>query len=73
MRGKTDVMFGHKGSVSDPPVNLKMMAGVVGTSHATMKQWNRGEFPKSLTIFARICKHRGLNKDEIADLVKAFE
>ena len=31
MRGKTDVMFGHKGSVSDPPVNLKTMAGYVGT------------------------------------------
>ena len=35
MRGKTDVMFGHKGSVSDPPVNLKTMAGYVGTDPET--------------------------------------
>ena len=33
MRGKTDVMFGHKGSVSDPPVNLKTMAGYEGTDN----------------------------------------
>lgn len=73
MLARTDVMFGHKGSSSNPLVNLTEMAGVVGTSPATIKQWNKGEFPKSLTIFARICKHRGLNKEQIVDLVKAFE
>ena len=45
MRGKTDVMFGHKGSVSDPPVNLKTMAGYVGTDPETLRMWRKGKYP----------------------------
>ena len=73
MRGKTDVMFGHKGSVSDPPVNLKTMAKYVGTDPETLRIWRKGKFPKALSIFAKICKHRGLKPDQVADLVKQFE
>ena len=73
MRGKTDVMFGHKGSASNPLVNLTRMAEQTGASPATIKQWNQGNFPKSLKTFALICKFRGLNKDQVADLVKSFE
>ena len=73
MRGKTDVMFGHKGSVSDPPVNLKVMAEYVGTDPETLRIWRKGKFPKALSIFARICKHRELDPKDVADLVKAFE
>ena len=73
MVGKTDIMFGHKGSASNPLVNLTRMAEQTGASPATIKQWNQGDFPKSLTTFARICKFRGLKPDQIVDLVKAFE
>lgn len=73
MLARTDVMFGHKGSVSDPPVNLKTMAGYVGTDPETLRMWRKGKFPKALTIFARICRHRGLKPDQVADLVKQFE
>lgn len=73
MRGKTDIMFGNKESPDNPLVNLTKMAELTGASPAMIKQWNRGEFPKSLTIFARICRYRGLKKDQIADLVKSFE
>lgn len=73
MVGKTDIMFGHKGSVSDPPVNLKTMAGYVGTDPETLRMWRKGKYPKALTIFARICRHRGLKPDQVADLVKQFE
>ena len=73
MVGKTDLMFGHKGSASNPLVNLTQMAELTGTSPATIKQWNQGDFPKSLTTFARICKFRGLKPDQIVALVKSFE
>lgn len=73
MIGKTDIMFGHKGSASNPLVNLAQLAKLTGASPATIQQWNKGEFPKALTTFARICKFRGLKPDQIAALVKSFE
>lgn len=73
MRDRSDVMFGHKGSVSDPPVNLKTMAQYVGTDPETLRMWRKGRYPKALTIFARICKHRGLKPDQVVDLVEQFE
>jgi len=73
MRGKTDIMFGSKESAANPLVNLRQMAELTGASPATIQQWNRGEFPKALTTFARICRFRRLKPDQVAELVKLFE
>ena len=73
MREKTDIMFGHKGSASDPLVNTNMMAELVGCAPSTLREWRAGKFPPALRTFARICKFRGLKPEQIADLVKQFE
>lgn len=73
MRGKTDVMFGHKDSCEDPLVSTNMMAKQVGCAPSTLREWRAGNFPPALTTFARICKFRGLEPDQVADLVKQFE
>ena len=73
MKGKTDVMFGHKGSCENPLVNTNMMAKQVGCAPSTLREWRAGKFPTSLKIFANICKFRGLKPEQVADLVKQFE
>ena len=73
MRGKTDVMFGHKGSCEDPLVSTNMMAKQVGCAPSTLREWRAGNFPPALRVFARICKTRRLSPDQVAELVKSFE
>ena len=54
-------------------VNLSEMAKAVGTNGETLRQWRGGKFPKALTVFARICDIRGLEAQQIGEIIQTFK
>ena len=54
-------------------VNLSEMAKAVGSNNETLRKWRAGEFPKALTVFARICDIRGLEPQQIGEIIQTFK
>ena len=53
-------------------VNLTKLAPAVGSSPATLCKWRKNGFPEQVKIFARICRERGLTREQIGAIVESM-
>lgn len=51
-------------------VNLTTLAPVVGSSPSTLCKWRKNGFPEPVKIFARLCRERGLTREQIGAIVE---
>lgn len=51
-------------------VNLTKLAPAVGSSPSTLCKWRKNGFPEPVKIFARICRERGLTREQIGAIVE---
>lgn len=68
-KSREEILFGegcHK-------VNLSEMSKAVGAHKETLRQWRSGNFPKVLTVFARICDIQELEPQQIGEIIQTFK
>lgn len=52
------------------PLCLSHAAPCVGTTEGTLRRWKSGSYPYVLTVFARLCRLRGLTDEQIGQIVR---
>lgn len=70
-RTAEEVLLGAGDGCCD--VNLTKLAPAVGSSPSTLCKWRKNGFPESVKIFARICRERGMTREQIGAIVEGLK
>ena len=70
-RTAEEILLGTGDSCLD--VNLTKLAPAVGSSPSTLCKWRKNGFPEPVKIFARICRERGMTREQIGAIVEGLK
>lgn len=51
-------------------INLQKLAPAVGSTPSTLCKWRKNGFPEPVKIFARLCRERGMTREQIGKMVE---